>query len=108
MGEPSRVGENAVVAGISALVGQPLRALATTGLTLDRDFTVSRARVAYTTPRGSHAVMELDPARLLRLDTPVEPGWVRCLHTGPCAAGTVESLTLEVEPARARRSSLVA
>lgn len=108
MSGPTRGDRRAGVAGVRALVGEPLRTLATRGFTLNREFMVRRARVAYLTPRGARAVMELDPARLRRRDIPIEPAWVRCIHAGPCPEGTVESLTLELETTRARQPPLAA
>jgi hypothetical protein len=87
------------VAGIRALVGEPVRALATTGFTLERGLGIRRARLAYRAPAGAHTTLELDPTRLRRIDIPVEPGWVRHVHAGPCPQGTVESLELELEAA---------
>lgn len=100
--------KRAVVAGVRALAGEPVRALATTGFTLEREHAVRRAHVAYLTPRGTRAAVELDPARLRRLDIPVEPAWVRVVYVGPFVEGTIESLELALEPARSPARPLAA
>ena len=96
------------VAGIHALVGEPLRALATIGFTLNHALAVRRMRVAYRGPEGVRTTLEVGSARLDRLDIPVEPGWVRCVLVGPFPEGIVESLTLEFQAAPCERPLLAA